>query len=47
MKAGVTASTIFLAEKLRVKNLVGAVVLMAALNSAYAMVVVHNYRAIP
>ena len=47
LKAGVTASTIFLTEKLRVKNRVGAVVLMAALNSAYAMVVAHNYRAVP
>jgi len=47
MKAGVTASTILLTEKLRVKNRVGAIVMMAALNSAYAMVVVHNYRAIP
>ena len=47
VKAGVAASTIFLTEKLRVKNRVGAVVLMAALNSAYAMVVVHNYRNVP
>jgi hypothetical protein len=47
LKAGVTASTIFLAEKLRVNNRVGAVVLMAAMNSAYATIVVHNYRAVP
>jgi hypothetical protein len=47
LKAGVTASTILLTEKLRVKNRVGAIVLMAALDSVYAMVVVHNYRAIP
>ena len=47
LKAGVTASTILLTEKLRVRNRVGAIVLMAALNSAYAMVVVHNYRTIP
>jgi hypothetical protein len=47
LKAGVTASTILLTEKLRVKNRVGAIVLMVALDSAYAMVVVHNYRARP
>jgi hypothetical protein len=45
LKAGVTASTIFLTEKLRKKHPVGAVVLMAALDSFYATVVVHNYRA--
>ena len=47
VKAGVTASTILLSEKLRVKHRVGAMVLMTALNSAYTMVVVHNYRASP
>jgi hypothetical protein len=46
LKAGVTASTIFLAEKLRVRNRTGAIVLMAALNSAYAVVVAHNYNAV-
>jgi hypothetical protein len=45
LKAGVTASTIFLTGKLRKKHPVGAVVLMAALDSFYATVVVHNYRA--
>ena len=45
LKAGVTASTILLTEKLRPKHRVGAIVLMAALDSFYAMVVVHNYRA--
>jgi hypothetical protein len=44
VKAGVTVSTIFLTEKLRVKHRVGAIVLMAALDSFYATVVVHNYR---
>jgi hypothetical protein len=47
LKAGVTASTILLAEKLRAKHRVGGILLMAALDSFYAMVVVHNYRAIP
>jgi len=47
LKAGVTASTIVLTEKLRSKHRVGAMVLMTALNSAYAMVVAHNYRAMP
>jgi hypothetical protein len=47
MKAGVTASTIFLVERLRPKHPVGAIVLMAALNSFYATVVVHNYRTVP
>ena len=47
LKAGVTASTILLAEKLRAKHRVGGIVLMAALDSFYAMVVVHNYRVIP
>lgn len=45
VKAGVTASTIFLTEKLRPKHRVGAIALMVALDSFYAMVVVHNYRA--
>jgi len=47
LKAGVTASTIFLTEKLRATHPVGAIALMAALDSFYAMVVVHNYRATP
>lgn len=45
LKGGITASTIFLAEKLRAKHRVGAIVLMVALDSFYATVVVHNYRA--
>jgi hypothetical protein len=47
LKAGVAASTIALAEKVRSRSRVGAIVLMAALNSTYAAVVVHNYRTIP
>jgi hypothetical protein len=44
LKAGVTASTILLTERLRPKHRVAAIALMAALDSFYAMVVVHNYR---
>ena len=47
MKAGVTASTILLTEKLRSKNRVAAIALMAALDSFYGIVVVHNYRTTP
>jgi hypothetical protein len=47
LKAGVTASTILLTERLRKKNRAGAIALMVALDSVYSMVVVHNYRAIP
>jgi len=39
----VTAATILLADKVRVRNRTGAIILMAALNSAYAIVVAHNY----
>jgi hypothetical protein len=46
VKAGVTASTILLAEKVRSKSRVGAILLMAAFNSTYATVVAHNYRAV-
>jgi hypothetical protein len=47
VKAGVAASTIVLADKMARGNRVGAIVLMAALNSAYAVVVAHNYRTVP
>jgi hypothetical protein len=47
LKAGVTASTIYLTEKLRSRHPVGAIALMVALDSFYAMVIVHNYRATP
>ena len=46
LKAGVAASTIALAEKVRGRSRVGAIVLMAALNSVYTAVVVHNYRTV-
>jgi len=35
-----------LAEKVRSKSRVGAILLMAALNSTYATVVAHNYRVV-
>jgi hypothetical protein len=44
VKAGLAASTIFLAEKLRARSRRGAVALMAVLNSVYATIVAHNYR---
>src|SRR5688572_22091569 len=47
LKAGVAATTIALTDRMRHRNKVGAIVLMAALNSAYAVVVAHNYRAVP
>lgn len=46
VKAGVAASTIVLADKVRGRSRVGAIVLMAGLNSFYATVVAHNYAAV-
>jgi hypothetical protein len=46
VKAGAAAATIVLAERVRKRSRVGAIVVMAAVNSAYAMVVAHNYRAV-
>lgn len=43
LKAGIAVSTIFVAEHVAKRNRVGAFILMAALNSVYATVVVHNY----
>jgi hypothetical protein len=45
LKAGAATSTIFLSERLRKRSRVGALVLMAAANSAYATIVAHNYQA--
>ena len=45
VKAGGAASTIWLTNKLSKRNKTAAIVVMAAVNSAYAMVVAHNYRA--
>jgi hypothetical protein len=44
LKAASTASTIFFAERLWKTNKVGAVVVMAAINSALAVVSIHNMR---
>ena len=45
LKAGGAASTIWLSHRLSKRSRTGAFILMAAVNSAYAMVVAHNYRA--
>lgn len=47
LKAGMAASTVLLTEKFRASHPTGAVVLMVVLNSVYATLVTHNYRAIP
>jgi hypothetical protein len=47
IKAGLTASTIYLVEKVRLKSRGAAIALMAALNSLYATIVAHNYRHVP
>jgi len=44
VKAGATAGTIYLTERLWKKNRPAAIVLMAALNGAYGAIVAHNYR---
>jgi hypothetical protein len=44
VKAGLTASTIYLVEKVRVRSRGAAIALMAVLNSAYVTIVAHNYR---
>ena len=43
-KAAVAASTIFAARHIAKRNKVAAVVTMVAINSAYAMIVRHNYN---
>jgi hypothetical protein len=43
LKIGATAGIIMVSEKVRKRNPVAAVVMMVTLNSAYAMVVSHNY----
>ena len=45
VKAGAAASTIWLTHKLAKRSRTGAFIVMAAVNSAYATVVAHNYRA--
>jgi hypothetical protein len=43
MKAASSAVTIYVAEKIRKRHPKGAMLFMAAVNSAYALIVVHNY----
>jgi hypothetical protein len=45
VKAGGAASTIWLTHKLAKRSRTGAFIVMTAVNSAYAMVVAHNYSA--
>ena len=45
VKAASFASTVYLTERLWRKNRVAAVVTMVCVNSAYAAIVAHNYRA--
>ena len=44
VKAGTSAATAYLAERISKKHPKRAVVLMAVLNSAYVAIVAHNYR---
>jgi hypothetical protein len=44
MKAAASAATILVAEKIRKRHPKRAVLFMAAVNTAYALVVLHNYR---
>lgn len=44
MKAGVAASTIFATRNMAKRNKIAAIVTSVAINSAYALVVSHNYR---
>jgi hypothetical protein len=43
MKAAASAATIYLAERIRKQHPKRALLFMAAVNSAYALIVVHNY----
>jgi hypothetical protein len=43
LKAGATAGIIYLTERLKKTNRVGAIITMVALNSAYATVAAHNF----
>lgn len=44
MKAAASAATIYVAEKIRKRHPKRALLFMAAVNSAYALIVVHNYN---
>ena len=43
-KAGIAASTIWSAHSMAKRNKVGAILMLAAVNSAYAIIVNHNYQ---
>jgi hypothetical protein len=45
VKTAATAATVFAAEQIRKKHPRRAMVFMAAVNAAYAGIVIHNYRA--
>ena len=45
LKAGLGTAVILLAERVRRRSRMGAIVVMAAIDSAYAFVVRHNYAA--
>ena len=44
VKAGVTAGTIYLSERLWKRNRTASIIMMVAINSAYATIVAHNTR---
>jgi len=44
MKGATAAATIYLSEKVAKRSRVASIVMMAAINSAYAAIVAHNYR---
>ena len=44
VKAAVAATTIFAARKISKRSKTGAIIMLVAVNSAYAFVVSHNYR---
>lgn len=46
VKIGSSLATIYLVEKLRRKNPAAAVAVMAGVNTAYAVIVQHNYRVV-
>jgi hypothetical protein len=47
VKAGATAATVFLVNRVARKNRAAAILTMVAINSAYSFVVVRNIRAVP
>jgi hypothetical protein len=47
VKAGATATTIYLVNRIARKNRAAAILTMVAINSAYSFVVVRNIRAVP